>query len=70
MSNPEENEFAWYLDITPNHIFSVYEYPIPGKNGLPLCQQHGKQLEMKEVVLFDREATEISPPDHCWVCEE
>ncbi len=30
---------------------------------------HGQQLELKEVVL-DREATEVSRPDHCWVCEE
>jgi hypothetical protein len=59
------NKFCWYLDITPNHMFSSSEYPIQGKAGLPLCELHGGQLEMKEVVVFDREATEINPPDHC-----
>ena len=62
--------FAWYLDLTPNQMFSLYDYPIPGKDGLPLCEEHGRQLELKEVVLFDKEATEASPPDHCWVCKE
>ena len=62
-------KFAWFLDITPNRMFSLYEYPIPGKDGLPLCEQHGKQLEQKEVVVYDKEASEKSPPDHCWVCK-
>ena len=62
--------FSWYLDITPNRMFSLYEYPIPGKNGLPLCREHGQQLELKEVVLYDREATEMASPEHCWLCEE
>ena len=62
--------YAWYLDLTPNHMFSLYGYPIPGKAGLPLCEQHGLQLELKEVVLYDEVATEKSPPDHCWVCKE
>ena len=47
-----------------------YAYPIPGKSGLPLCQEHERQLELKEVVLYDEEATRLSPPNHCWVCEE
>jgi hypothetical protein len=63
-------EFAWYLDITPNHMFSLYEYPIIAKAGLPLCELHGNQLELKEVVLYDEEATLLAPTDHCWVCEE
>jgi hypothetical protein len=25
----------WYLDITPNEMFSLYDYPIQGKDGLP-----------------------------------
>jgi hypothetical protein len=62
--------FAWFLDITPNGMFLLYEYPISGKYGLPLCEEHGQQLELKEVVLYDREATEMAPPDHCWVCTE
>jgi len=49
-------------------MFSLYDYLIPGKDGLPLYKVHGKKLEMLEVVIFDREATELSPPDHCWVC--
>ena len=37
---------AGYLDITPNQMFSdFYDYPIPGKMGSPLCQQHYQQLE-------------------------
>jgi len=63
-------QFSWYLDITPNQMFSLYEYPIAGKDGLPLCEKHGMQLEHKEVVVYDREATEKTPPDHCWVCED
>jgi hypothetical protein len=51
-------------------MFSLYEYPINGKAGLPLCELHGNQLEVKEVVLYDKEATQLAPPDHCWVCEE
>jgi hypothetical protein len=70
MNNPNNIEFAWYLDITPNHMFSLYKYPIIGKVGLPLCEQHGDQLELKEVVLYDEESTMLAPPDHCWVCKE
>ena len=70
MSSYTVRTFAWFLDITPNAMFSLYEYPIPGKSGLPLCEEHGRQLAMKEVVFYDREATELSPPDHCWVCKE
>ena len=62
--------FAWFLDLTPNQMFSLYAYPIPDKRGLPLCQDHGHQLELKEVVMYDLEATLVSPPDHCWVCWE
>jgi len=43
-------QFSWYLDITPNEIFSLYDYPIRGKDGLPLCKLHGKKLEMLEVL--------------------
>jgi hypothetical protein len=70
MSSYTARTFAWFLDITPNGMFSLYEYLILGKNGLPLCEEHGQQLELKEVVLYDKEASEIAPPDHCWVCEE
>jgi hypothetical protein len=63
--------FAWYLDITPNQMFSdFYAYPILGRRGLPLCLEHGRQLELKEVVLYDEQATSILSPDHCWVCRE
>jgi hypothetical protein len=51
-----------------NQMFSdFYAYPIPGKSGLPLCQEHGRWLELKEAVLYDEEATWLSPPNHCWV---
>jgi hypothetical protein len=70
MSYRNNIEHAWYLDITFNHIFSLYEYPIIGKAGLPLCELHGYQLELKEVVLYDEEATLLTSPNHCWVCEE
>lgn len=65
-----QTNFAWYLDLTPNEMFSVGSYPVPGKRGLPLCQKHGNQLEQKEVVAYDQYATGLLPPDHCWVCEE
>ena len=68
MDNNLMKKFTWYLDITPNEMFSLSDYPVSGKNGLPLCEKHGKKLEMLEVVIFDREATELSKPDHCWVC--
>ena len=55
------------LDITPSELFSLYDYPVRGKDGLPLCEKHGKKLEMLEVLIFDREASELRPPDHCWV---
>jgi hypothetical protein len=61
--------YAWFLDVTPNGMFSLYEYPIAGKDGLPLCEEHGKQLELKEVVLYDKDAAELAPPDHYWVYE-
>ena len=57
-------KFSWYLDITPNEMFSLYDYPVQGKDGLPLCEKHGKKLEMLEVVIYDREATELCPHDH------
>jgi hypothetical protein len=52
-------KYYWYLDITPNEMFSLYDYPIPGKDGLPLCEKHSNKLEMLEVVIFDREASEL-----------
>jgi len=42
-------------------MFSLYDYPIQGKDDLSLCEEHGKKLEMLEVVIIDREATELSP---------
>jgi hypothetical protein len=54
-------ENAWYLDITPNEMNSFGDFPIPGKDGLPLCEKHGRQLKLKEVVVCDQEATEILP---------
>jgi hypothetical protein len=33
----------------PNQMVSLYEYPVSGKNGLSLCEEHGKQLELKGV---------------------
>jgi hypothetical protein len=39
MSKITKNNLAWYLSITPNRVFSLYEYPVPGKNGLPLCEE-------------------------------
>jgi hypothetical protein len=51
----QEMIYAWYLDLTPNKLFSLYDYPIPGKDGLPLCEQHGRQLEVKKVVFHDKE---------------
>ncbi len=65
-----EVKFSWYLDLTPNQMFSLYDYPIANKSGLPLCQLHGRQLELKEVVVLDQVATKKAPPDHCWVCKE
>ena len=66
----ENLQYAWYLDLTSNLMFSLYDYPIANKTGLPLCQLHGRQLELKEVVLLDKVATKLVPPDHCWVCKE
>jgi len=51
-------------------MFSLCDYPIEGKRGLPLCQEHGRQLEQKEVALYDEVATDVAPPDPCWVCKE
>ncbi len=68
MNYSTKGDFAWYLDITPNQMFSLYDYPVSGKDGLPLCELHGRQLELKEVVLYDNDASEKYPPDHCWVC--
>ncbi len=36
-----------------NHSFATHRY-----GSCPLCQEHGKQLEMKEVVVLDQTATE------------
>lgn len=65
-----QTRFAWYLDITPNEMFSVEGYPLPKKRGVCLCELHGKQLEQKEVVIYDSEATDMFPPSYCWICEE
>jgi hypothetical protein len=63
------SSFAWYLDLTHNRMFSdFYAYPLPRKTGMPLCKEHGRQLELKEVIMYYEEATRVSPPDHCWVC--
>jgi hypothetical protein len=62
--SPMPSAFAWYLDLTPNQMFSLYAYPIPGKRGLPLCQEHGQWLELKEAVVYDEEATRVSTADH------
>jgi len=58
------SRFAWYLDITPIQMFTLNDYPIPGKSGLPLCQEHGMQLEMKEMMMLDKVVTELAPPGH------
>jgi len=65
-----EHPFAWNQDITPNKMFSLYRLLPTEKLGVPLCKEHGRQLELKEVVVFDKEGSEAFPPDHCWVCEE
>ena len=70
MEDTQKTTYGWYLDITPNHMFSLDGYPVDEKRGLPLCGKHGNQLEQKELVLFDGEVTEASPPDHCWLCED
>jgi hypothetical protein len=54
----ETVRYAWYLDITPNEMFSFDGYLIAGKRGIPLCQEHGRQLEMKEVVVSERRTME------------
>jgi hypothetical protein len=51
-------------------MLSLYAYPIPGKDGFLLCEEHGGQLERKEVVLFNKASTEVSTPEHCWVCNK
>jgi hypothetical protein len=49
--------FAWYLDITPNQMFSdFYGCPIPSLRGLPLWQEHGKQLEQRLVSQYEESA--------------
>ncbi len=65
-----QTSFAWYVDLTPNGMFSIDNYPVAGKRGLPLCRVHGEQLEQKEVVVYDQNATEQYPPNHCWICED
>ena len=70
MSQANTHGFSWYLEITPNQMFSLYDYPIPGKTGLSLCEVLGWLLELKEVVLFDKVTTELASPDHCWVCND
>ncbi len=65
MEEVNKKGFGWYLDITPNQMFSLYDYPIAGKDGLPMIDEHGMYLEHKEVVVYDRKATEKAPPDHC-----
>jgi hypothetical protein len=47
-------------------MLSLCEYRIIGKAGLPLCEFHGNQLELKEVVLYHKEATLLTRPDHRW----
>jgi hypothetical protein len=66
-NGPSPMKNAWYLDLTPNRMFSLYDnYPIPGKTGLPLCKLHGQQLELKETVVRDNEATGKSHFENCW----
>ena len=48
-------------------MFSLYDYPIVGKAGLPLCELHGNQLELKEVVLNAEDATMLAQPVLCWI---
>lgn len=52
------------MDITSNQMFSLYDYPIPGKCGLPLCEKHERQLKQKEVAIYEKEATEALLPGH------
>jgi hypothetical protein len=54
----------------PTRMISLCDYPLPDKYGLPLCEGHGWQLELKVVVVYDKAVTELAPPDHCWVCKE
>ena len=63
MNDRIKPEFAWYQDITPNQMFSLHKYPVIVKVGLSLCELHGTQLELKEVVLYHKEATLLTRPD-------
>jgi hypothetical protein len=62
--NQSDITFACYLAITSNEMFSFDDYPITGKRGIPICQEHDKQFELKEVVMLDRVATELAPSDY------
>jgi len=37
------NKYAWYLDITPKQMFSLYDNTISGKTGLLLREEHGRR---------------------------
>jgi hypothetical protein len=61
----------WEIRLVSGHhaerdILAVREFSLEQEQPAAL-QGHGKQLAMKEGVLCDREATEPSSPDHCWV---
>jgi len=41
--------------ITPNHMFSLYEYPLIEKAGCPLYEFQGNQHELNEILLYCEE---------------
>jgi len=58
------NKYAWYLDITPNQMLSLDDYPIPGITCLPLCVGHVRRLKQKEILLLDKAATDAEKINH------
>jgi hypothetical protein len=60
---------GWHFRCTPlpTSYSRFMNDPIPGKSELLLCEIHVKHLELKEVVIYDEEVTELAPSDYCWV---
>jgi len=62
-----KKSYSWYLDVSPMQAFSTPDYPLPGKRGIALCQEHSGALLRAEMIIPDPQAPECHG---CWICDK
>lgn len=61
--------YSWFYDITPGKVLAVNGFPVPGKDGVPLCEEHAETLLQNEDCVPAPDADSVEPAHYCWFCE-